>query len=80
MNEVPEHYRGPDGRTCADVIRDVLGSQMGAFWHGNALKYIYRAGRKGGAAGYEADIRKAIDCLERLLAEHLGNGEGGSNE
>jgi hypothetical protein len=53
---------------------------MGAFWHGSALKYIYRAGRKGGAAGYEADIRKAIDCLERLLAEHLHDSEGGSNE
>ncbi len=42
---------------------------MADFWRGNAMKYLYRAGNKGGRDQFAADIRKAIDCLQRLLAE-----------
>ncbi len=42
---------------------------MTDFWRGNAMKYLYRAGNKGGRDQFSADIRKAIDCLQRLLVE-----------
>ena len=67
----PKHYQGPSGLTCADFIRDSIGSDgMVNFWRGNALKYIYRAGKKGGSPeNFNIDILKAIDCLQRLLQE-----------
>ncbi len=69
-DQVPKHYQGQSGMTCADYIRDVLGSEgMADFWRGNAMKYLYRAGSKGGRDQFAADIRKAIDCLQKLLAE-----------
>lgn len=72
-SEVPTHYQGSGGRTCADTIRDAIGrGGMVAFWRGNAMKYLYRAGRKGGREGYLGDIAKAVDCLQRLLAEEAG--------
>lgn len=74
MDEVPKHYKGRSGLTCADFIRDVISSEgMEDFWRGNALKYIYRAGAKGGQECFEKDIRKAIDCLESLIAERSRN-------
>ena len=66
----PKHYQGRSGMSCADFIRDVIGAGgMENFWRGNALKYIYRAGSKGGREKFKDDIAKAIDCLQRLLAE-----------
>jgi hypothetical protein len=68
MPDVPEHYKGRNGRTCADYIQDALDSKgMCDFWRGNAMKYLFRAGNKGGSQGYESDIRKAADCLRYLL-------------
>lgn len=70
MSDDPKHYQGRSGMSCADFIRDVIGAGgMENFWRGNALKYIYRAGSKGGREKFKADIAKAIDCLQRLLAE-----------
>lgn len=70
MADDPKHYQGASGMSCADFIRDVIGAEgMMAFWRGNALKYIYRAGAKGGRQQLKADISKAIDCLQRLLKE-----------
>lgn len=69
-DSVPKHYQGQSGKTCADFIRDVIGGEgMEDFWRGNAMKYIYRAGSKGGRNEFKADILKAIDCLQRLLQE-----------
>lgn len=70
MADEPKHYQGASGMSCADFIRDVIGTGgMENFWRGNALKYIYRAGYKGGREKLKDDISKAIDCLQRLLAE-----------
>jgi hypothetical protein len=33
------------------------------------VKYIYRAGSKGGREKFKDDIAKAIDCLQRLIKE-----------
>lgn len=44
----PQHYRGEDGRECIDIIREKLGREgFIAFCVGNAMKYRFRAGRKG---------------------------------
>jgi len=70
MSEVPNHYQGQSGLTCADFIRDAIGWEgMEDFWRGNALKYLYRAGKKTTGDGYYQDIRKAMDCLRHLLCE-----------
>lgn len=70
MKEDPKHYKGLSGMSCADFIRDAIGCEgMEDFWRGNALKYIYRAGSKGGRENFKIDIAKAIDCLQRLLQE-----------
>ena len=64
------HYVGESGMTCADFIRDAIGWEgMEDFWRGNAMKYLYRAGKKTQGDGYYQDISKAIDCLQRLLKE-----------
>jgi hypothetical protein len=70
-NEDPKHYQGQSGMSCADFIRDSIGNAgMVNFWRGNAMKYIYRAGKKGGSPEhFKVDILKAIDCLQRLLQE-----------
>ncbi len=59
MNDLvnnPAHYTaGPI--ECIDAIRAALGdAAFVAFCRGNALKYVWRAGRKGDAA---EDLRKA---------------------
>jgi hypothetical protein len=76
MADDPKHYQGRSGMSCADFIRDSIGSEgMVNFWRGNAMKYIYRAGSKGGRENFKIDIAKAIDCLQRLLKE-IEPGEG----
>lgn len=53
----PAHYQGADGRECIDVIRERLGhAGFVAYCVGNAIKYRFRAGRKGEAA---EDLAKA---------------------
>jgi hypothetical protein len=60
--EHPSHYvAGPF--ECREVIA-ALGL---SFNRGSAFKYVWRAGRKAGAAEAE-DIRKAIECLKHDLA------------
>lgn len=73
---VPAHYSVPGhdamGFIGAVVDRDAgLETPQQAWWRANAMKYLIRAPRKGGAEDY----RKAADYIERLLA-HL---EGGLN-
>lgn len=61
----PSHYTA-DGIECHAVQRGVLGPEgMRAYWHGCALKYLFRALKKNG----REDIQKAIRCLEFWLAE-----------
>ena len=52
----PSHYTA--GATeAADVIRDTLGEAWPAYCHGSALKYLLRAGKKGGK--FAEDMKKA---------------------
>ncbi len=66
----PSHYVGHNGIECHQVQRAVLGQAgMGAYWHGCAIKYVFRAIKKNGAE----DIRKAIRCLQFWLDEVVPN-------
>lgn len=50
---------------------------MSRFWWATSFKYVWRFPHKGGAK----DIRKAIDCLQRLLAriERAEKAEGSNS-
>ena len=59
----PPHYQGQV--ETIDGIEAALGPDgFRAYCRGNALKYIWRAGKKGDA---DEDIRKAIWYLNRAL-------------
>jgi len=62
----PPHYT--DGKIeCIDVIRQVLGeSCFEAYCHGNALKYLFRCGKKHSGMN---DVRKAIWFLRMMTGD-----------
>lgn len=67
---LPPHYNVPGHATMgfieAVIDRDMDKETPSMAWkRANAMKYIIRAPRKGGSA----DIKKAIDYLERLLVD-----------
>lgn len=56
----PHYYLSPDKSTDIAVFCEVL-----PFWRGNALKYMYRAGRK--TQDELPDLEKALDCIQREI-------------
>lgn len=63
----PKHYQLPSGRESVDVMREILTEQEFRGWcKGNALKYIFREGKKDDAV---QDIEKARKFLEFLTEE-----------
>ena len=60
----PEYYQSEDGIECIDAI-EAMDCGKG-FCIGNALKYIWRAGKKDSECT-EEDIEKAIWYLNRYL-------------
>lgn len=64
MVNSPPHYQGKV--ECIDAIEAALGAEgFAAYCRGNAIKYSFRAGRKGGAT---EDIAKARWYLERIAS------------
>jgi hypothetical protein len=60
----PPHYQGKV--ECIDAIEAALGPDgFAAYCRGNAIKYSFRAGRKGPC---EQDIAKARWYLDRVIA------------
>lgn len=58
----PRHYQLPSGRESVDVMREILTEEEFRGWcKGNALKYIFREGKKDDAV---QDIEKAMKFLE----------------
>ncbi len=56
----PAHYLGnPSGIECIEVTEHM------SFLRGNAVKYLWRAGRKGDAV---TDLRKAVFYINREIA------------
>lgn len=63
----PKHYQLPSGRESVDVMREILTDEEFRGWcKGNALKYIFREGKKDDAV---QDIKKAGKFLEFLTEE-----------
>lgn len=59
----PPHYK-TGGFECLDVIE-----ALGLDYHlGNCLKYLWRAGRKGGGEKLVEDLKKARFYLDRKIA------------
>lgn len=59
----PDHYQGKV--ECIDAIESALGDDgFVACCRGNAMKYLYRAGRKGKAM---EDLRKAAWYINRAI-------------
>lgn len=57
----PSHYRLPGGGELLDLIEGM------PFCRGNAIKYLFRAGRKEGADELD-DLRKAAVYVQREIA------------
>ena len=64
----PSHYTGKGDIECIDALRSALGEDnfVHGFCLGNAIKYIWRAGRKG---SFTEDIRKAIWYLRMAVGD-----------
>ena len=66
----PEYYKSKLGVDCIDVIGDVLGIEgFRGFCLGNAIKYIYRAGKKNNEL---EDLSKATWYMNRYIETKLG--------
>jgi hypothetical protein len=63
----PAHYGGADNPY--EVIKVIEAWELG-FCLGNTVKYIARAGKKGGAL---EDLRKAAWYLQREIERHAKN-------
>lgn len=62
----PSHYgAGSGGIECIDAIEAALGREAAAnFCRGNAIKYLWRGGKKDAT---EQDLRKAIWYIEKEI-------------
>ena len=58
----PSHYKLPNGIECKEV------SKYFSSFKGQAIQYIWRAGKKEGQSE-EQDLKKAIECLNIELTK-----------
>lgn len=58
----PPHYEHPSGIECIQV------TEFMSFTRGSAVKYLWRAGSKGGGEQELEDLRKARWYIEREIA------------
>jgi hypothetical protein len=58
----PDHYTWIPGIECRDVVKHF------PFLEGNAIKYIWRAGRKEGVDKL-TDLRKAAQCIQFAIED-----------
>lgn len=71
----PPHYQSDAGIECIDAIRAALGEDgFLAYCRGNAMKYTWRAGRKGNAAD---DLAKGAWYLRK--ADEVARALGGTS-
>lgn len=63
----PSHYQSENGVEAIDAIRAALGTKGTLdFCHGNALKYLMRANKKG---TYLQDLKKATWYLNYIIKD-----------
>ena len=58
----PDHYTLPSGLQCIDVVKHF------DFRTGNAIKYLWRAGKKDGESRLD-DLRKAENYIKMLISD-----------
>lgn len=63
----PAHYQSESGLQCIEVIAAM--GHMESFCIGNAVKYLWRAGKKSRDT-YIQDLKKARQYIDMLIA-HL---------
>jgi hypothetical protein len=56
----PQHYQLPGGLEVLDLVEDL------SFCLGNAVKYLFRAGKKPGVSA-EIDLQKAVYYIEHEI-------------
>lgn len=59
VNHPPHYNDGPAHTTCGDPIECIDVVETMPFNRGNAIKYLWRAGKKGDEAQEVEDLRKA---------------------
>ena len=64
VNHPPHYTSHPSGVECIQITEHL------SFCLGNAMKYIWRAGEKGGKEKMVEDLKKAIWYIERELTHH----------
>lgn len=65
----PDYYGGGENPyECIKVLRHTMTSEeFQGFCKGNVIKYVMRAGQKGGKDGAAADFKKARDYIDFAL-------------
>ena len=76
VNE-PPHYQSDNGIECIDAIEAAVADLQGfeGYCTGNAIKYLWRWKKKGGAQ----DLEKARWYVERLL-DHISHEQGSTQK
>jgi len=69
----PSHYILDNGLEFRDVIKAHGWHEH--FWKGNALKYLWRAGKKGGKAQEIEDLKKARQYIDMLIEDKIKGRE-----
>nr|DAO76632.1 MAG TPA: nucelotide kinase [Caudoviricetes sp.] len=74
----PKHYRLPSGRESIEVMKEILTAEEYRGWcKGNALKYIFREGKKDNDVQDIAKARKFLEFLmDGKIMDKLKKGEG----
>ena len=65
INEPPHYLDGPACEHCGKTIECIVITERLSFCLGNAVKYIWRAGKKGSAV---EDLKKAAWYIQRAIA------------
>lgn len=73
VNHPPHYNAHPSGVECIDIIEHF------PFNVGNAMKYLWRAGRKENASRLE-DLRKALWSILREIDRIEKTGDGTAHE
>lgn len=64
MVNAPPHYTSGGIETIEIIAAKLSGDELSGFLHGNVIKYVTRAGKKGSAV---EDLEKARWYLDKLI-------------
>lgn len=73
VNHPPHYTDGPPCPACGATIECITVTERMGFLIGNAVKYLWRAGKKGPALD---DLKKARWYIDRAIVNAGGGGGG----